>query len=158
MGGLIKILLDTSVYIPYINQGIAHPILEFREGAPVLYMSAVVMEELYAGAFDRTTQRLLDRVYRTFNKLGRMVTPDAGDWQRAGRIIASLGQKYGFEERYLSRVLNDTLIALSSRKIGATLFTKNRKDYLRIKEFVDFAIAPWRESLQRGIKACRRHP
>jgi hypothetical protein len=37
--------------------------------------------------------------------------------------------------------LNDILITLSARKIGATIFTKNQKDYLCIKEFVDFKIA-----------------
>jgi hypothetical protein len=78
MGGMFKAMLDTSVYVPYINQGMAHPVLEFGQGVPVLYMSAVVMEELYAGAFDKASQRLLDRIYTTFETLGRMVTP----WSR----------------------------------------------------------------------------
>jgi len=139
---ILKALPDTSVYIPYINRGISHPVLELRERVPVLYMSAVVMEELYAGAFDAPTIRLLDRMFMTFNKLGRMITPDASDWQRAGKIVASLGQKYGFEEIFLARLLNDILIALCARKVGALLFTKNQKDYERIKEYIDLKIAP----------------
>ena len=138
---VFKALLDTSVYIPYINQGIEHPILELRKKAPLLYMSAVVMEELYAGAMDRISNRLLDRIFSTFDKVDRMITPDGSDWQKAGKILAKMGKKYGFEEIHLSRLLNDILIALSARKIGATIFTRNQKDYLRIKEFVDFKIA-----------------
>lgn len=139
---VFKVLLDTSVYIPYINQGIEHPILELREKMPLFYMSVVVMEELYAGALDKASNRLLDRIFRTFDKVDRMITPDGSDWQKAGKILAKLGKKYGFEEIRLSRLLNDILIALSARKIGATIFTRNQKDYLRIKEFVDFKIAP----------------
>ena len=137
-----RALLDSSVYVPYINQGVAHPVLEFGEGAPLLYMSAVVMEEFYAGAFDGFTRQLLDRLFNTFRKTKRMITPDASEWQRAGKVLAIMGQKYGFEEIFLARLLNDILIALCARKAGAMLFTKNRKDYLRIKEYIDFKIAP----------------
>jgi predicted nucleic acid-binding protein len=139
---VFKALLDTSVYIPYINQGINHPVLESVEKAPVIYMSAVVMEELYAGALDGSTKRLLDRIFTSFRKLGRMVSPDASEWQRAGKIVATLSRKYGFEQIFLARLVNDILIALCARRVGAMLFTRNRKDYLRIREYIDFKIAP----------------
>ena len=139
---VFKALLDTSVYIPYINQGINHPVLESVGKAPVIYMSAVVMEELYAGAFDGSTKRLLDRIFTSFQKLGRMISPDASEWQRAGKIVATLSRKYGFEQIFLARLVNDILIALCARRVGAMLFTRNRKDYLRIREYIDFKIAP----------------
>lgn len=139
---VFKALLDTSIYIPYINQGITHPVLEFKARPPVLYMSAVVMEELYAGAFDDSTKRLLDRMFISFQKLGRMISPDASEWQRAGKMVAALGQKHGFEQIFLARLVNDILIALCARRVGAMLFTKNQKDYLRIREYIDFKIAP----------------
>jgi len=141
---VFKALLDTSVYIPYINQGMTHPALEFTARTSVLYMSAVVMEELYAGAFDGSTKRLLDRIFTGFQKLGRIISPDASEWQRAGRTVVAIGQKYGFEQIFLARLVNDILIALCARRVGAMLFTRNRKDYLRIREYVDFKIAPAR--------------
>jgi len=49
-----------------------------------------------------------------------------------------LGEKYGFEDKFLSKLLNDILIALSARRIGAFLVTLNLKDFLRIKEFLNF--------------------
>jgi len=138
---VFKALIDTSIYIPFINRAITHPVLKFGDMTPLLYMSAVVMEELYAGAFDKTSIRVLDRLFKTFDQLGRIVTPDYSDWQQAGKIIAKLGKKYGFEEVYLSHLLNDILIALSARRVGATLFTNNQKDYSRLREYVDFKIA-----------------
>jgi predicted nucleic acid-binding protein len=48
---------------------------------------------------------------------------------------------YGFEEKYLARIVNDILIALYARRIGATLVANNIKDFLRIREFVDYKLA-----------------
>lgn len=138
IGFPIKVIFDTSIYIPFINKGIAYPTAELNIEKPILYMSAVVIEELYAGAFDKISIKLLDRMYETFENLGRLVTPGASDWQKAGKVIAKLGNKYGFEDRFLSKVTNDVLIALSARRIGAVLVTNNTKDFLKVKEFVDF--------------------
>jgi len=136
-GSAVKVIPDTSVYIPFINKGIAYPVFEMKT-RPLLYMSAVVLEELYAGAFDKVSVKLLDRIYRTFKDTGRLIVPDADDWQKSGRIVAKLGEKYGFEDKFLSKLLNDILIALSARRIGAFLATLNLKDFLRIKEFLNF--------------------
>lgn len=133
---LVKVLLDSSIYIPFINQGISHPALEISEGIPLVYMSAVVMEELYAGALDPNTIRLLDKLFNTFDRLGRLITPLASDWQKAGKIIAKIGLKYGFEEVFLARLINDALIALSARRIGAIIYTKNLRDFRRIREYI----------------------
>jgi predicted nucleic acid-binding protein len=78
---VFKALIDTSIYIPFINRGMTHPVLKFRDRMPLLYMSTVVMEELYAGAFDKTSIRLLDRLFKTFDQLRRIVTPDSSGGQ-----------------------------------------------------------------------------
>jgi hypothetical protein len=136
---LTKVILDTSIYIPFINAGISYPVLELKY-KPLFYMSAVVIEELYAGAFDSISVRLLDRMYETFEDLGRIVVPEASDWQKTGKVVAKLGQKYGFEGKFLLKITNDVLIAFSARRVGAVVVTSNVKDFLRIKEFVDFKI------------------
>jgi predicted nucleic acid-binding protein len=135
-----KAICDTSVYIPFINQGIVHPVLSDKDVRPALYMSAVVMSELYAGAHDSQTIKLLDKLYQTFLNVGRLISPDNADWKKAGSIIANLRKKYGFESKYLAKLQNDILIACSARKIGAFIVSENKKDFLRIKEFVDFRI------------------
>ncbi len=136
----VKVVLDTSIYIPFINKGISHPILELEYKTPLLYMSVVVIEELYAGAHGNASIKLLDRAYKTFEDLGRLIVPGVADWQKTGKVVAKLGQKYGFEDSFLSRITNDVLIALSVRRIGAVVVTNNTRDFLRIKEFVDFKI------------------
>jgi len=139
-GSPVKVILDTSIYIPFINDGIENPVIDLRSRKPLSFLCAVVIEELYAGAHDKTSINLLDRLYETFNKIGRLIVPEAADWQRTGKVIAKLGNKYGFEEKFLSKITNDVLIALSARKIGAMIVTKNTMDFIRIKEFVDFKI------------------
>ena len=135
-----KVICDTSVYIPFINQGIARPVLSDETAAPLLYMSSVVLLELYAGAHDSQSIKLLDKLYHTFQSVGRFVVPDSGVWRQTGIIIQRLKKKYGFEARYLSHIQNDILIACSARKIGAFVATENGKDFQRIKEFLDFRL------------------
>lgn len=134
----IKAILDTSVLIPFINQRIAHPVLSIDIGKPLLHLSAVVLAELYAGALDIRTIKLLDKLYKTFHDVNRIIIPYSSDWQTAGKIIAKLGGKYGYEDRFLSKIQNDVLIALSARQVGAFVVTNNTKDFLRIKEFLNF--------------------
>lgn len=136
----LRAVCDTSVYIPFINQGIAHPVFSEKSFSPVLYMSAVVLSELYAGAHDKLSIKLLDKLYRTFQDVGRLIAPVDSDWRQTGSIVAKLRKKYGFEARYLTRIQNDILIACSARRIGAFVVTQNEKDFLRILEFVDFRI------------------
>lgn len=116
------------------------PNTELPIGKPLLCMSAVVIEELYAGAFDKVSIKLLDRMYKTFETVGWFIVPDSSDWQRAGKIIAKLGKKYGFEDIFLTRITNDVLISLSARRIGAIVVTSNIKDFLKINEFVDIKV------------------
>ncbi len=136
----LKVICDTSVYIPFINQGIAHPVFSYESVSPVLYMSSVVLSELYSGAHDTRSIKLLDKLYHTFRNVNRLIAPDDSDWRQTGSIIARLKKKYGFETKYLARIQNNILIACSARKIGAFIVTQNEKDFRRIKEFIDFRI------------------
>jgi hypothetical protein len=135
-----KVIVDTSVYISFINQGTAYPTLDVEEGAPLFYLSAVVLAELYAGAWNNSSIKLLDDLYDLYEKKGRLVVPAARDWQKTGKVAAQLGRKYGFEEKYVVGITHDILIALSARQVGAAVVTHNVKDFLRIKEWVDFKV------------------
>ncbi len=139
-GSPAKVIFDTSIYIPFLNKGTTNPLPDLADIKPILYMSSVVIEELYAGAFDAKTIKLIDKVYATFRNLNRLVVPDEADWQKTGKVVARLGAKYGFESKYLTRIQNDILISLTARRIGAVVITNNTRDFMRIKEFVDFRI------------------
>jgi tRNA(fMet)-specific endonuclease VapC len=134
----VKALLDTSVYLSFLRKdGEIHD-LTFLRRPTLLYLSSVVFAELYAGARDRATVRLLERLYRTFDRLNRVIAPDQQVWLEAARVLNRFGIRYGFEARGLARLSHDTLIALTARKIGAIVFTQNREDFERIREIRDF--------------------
>jgi predicted nucleic acid-binding protein len=55
----VKAILDTSVYLPFLRRGGHFLDLAFLRRPTLLYLSNVVFAELYAGARDRMTVRLL---------------------------------------------------------------------------------------------------
>lgn len=132
-----KIILDTSVYIPMLRSG-KGPGSVIDAVDSVIYLSAVVMQELYAGAVDGNTLDFLNDLCVTFQKNGRIITPCKEDWFAAGSILSRMGQKHGFETIKKGRLVNDVLIAISCGKIDAVLLTQNRKDFQRIQEFLKF--------------------
>lgn len=140
-----KAILDTSVYLSFLRKdGEIHD-LRFLLRPTLLYMSSVVFAELYAGAKDRSTIRSLERLYRTFDRLDRAVTPDKQVWFEAAQLLQQLGLRHGFEATGLARLSHDVLIALTARKIGAVVFTLNRRDFERIRELRYFQLRVYEE-------------
>jgi len=140
-----KAILDSSIYLPFLRRGDEIHDFEFLLRPTLLYMSSVVFAELYAGAKDRFTLRRLERVYHTFDRLDRMVPPDKQVWFEAGQVLRQFGLRHGFEARGLVRLTHDVLIALRARKIGAVVFTGNRRDFERIREIRDFQLRLYEE-------------
>ena len=133
-----RILLDTSVYIKSLRLR-DERMIQTRTVVPgtALWLSAVVLEELYAGAHEGSV-RTLERLERDFSGARRVLTPNLGDWIAAGRILAKIGTKYGFDQIGRTRLTNDTLIAVSSARTGTRVLTANPKDFERIGEFRQF--------------------
>jgi len=131
----MRILYDSSVYIGALRgDPQARLLLERWQRKAPLWVSAVVLEELYAGA-DRAAAKLIDKLVADFERAGRVVTPTLSDWTETGQILERIGSKYGFESKGLARLTNDTLIATSARRQGITVLTANARDFARIAEF-----------------------
>ena len=131
-------LLDSSVYISGLRRG-NEAVLALRRWsveAP-LWLSAVVLEELYAGASGRV-RHSLERMEREFDRMKRILVPNLGDWTEAGRVLARLAAKYGYEKIGQGRLANDALIAMSAARMGATVITANERDFARLAEFRSF--------------------
>jgi len=131
-------LFDSSIYISGMRQG-DDAILSLRRfsvDAP-LWLSAVVLEELYAGASDRVRQ-VVERLERDFDRVKRILVPNLGDWTQAGRILARVAAKYHYENIGLGRLTNDALIAMSAARMGITVITANEQDFRRLAEFRSF--------------------
>jgi predicted nucleic acid-binding protein len=77
-------LLDSSVYISAMRRNDAQVLALRRSSVDApLWLSAVVLEELYAGASGRV-QRSLERMERDFDRMKRILIPNLGDWTETG--------------------------------------------------------------------------
>jgi predicted nucleic acid-binding protein len=143
-----KFVLDTNLYIGAIRDPDKEEALDafLERSAPVTFMSAVVIQELRAGAVTDTAARALDRgIFGVFERRGRVLGPSVNVFKDCGRILAALFRQDGvaFKDRPRSLV-NDILIAGTCRESGMTLITDDG-DFKIIRPFIrgfNF-MAPW---------------
>jgi predicted nucleic acid-binding protein len=131
-------LLDSSVYISKMRRG-DRAVLELRRSSvdTPLWLSAVVLEELYAGASGRVLHSL-ERMEREFDRMKRILVPNLGDWTETGRVLSRLASKYGYEKIGQGRLANDALIAMSAARMGFRVITTNERDFGKLAEFREF--------------------
>ena len=107
------------------------------DSGSVVWLSAVVLEELYAGARGRG-QHVVERLERDFDRAKRVLVPSLGDWTEAGRVLSRLAAKYDYEQIGQGRLTNDALIAMSAGRLGIRVITANHRDFGRLAEFRSF--------------------
>ena len=132
-------LLDSTVYIAALRRGEEGAVaLDAFTANFTLWLSAVVLQELYAGA--RTTDLLnVELLEQRFSAISRIFVPDLDDWTEAGKMLAMVGAKYGYEAIGRSRLTNDALIAASAARAGVRVITENVRDFSRLAEFHRFS-------------------
>lgn len=132
------VLFDSSIYITALRTGdeAALALRRLAANAPV-WLSSVVLEELYAGAAPRG-RHVLERLERDFEKARRILVPNLNDWTQAGKVLARLAAKYDYEHIEQGRLTNDALIAMSAGRSGITVITTNARDFIRLAEFRPF--------------------
>lgn len=132
------IIVDTNVYIDWINDGAYEEV--FLQSGVVSYMSAVVLMELAAGASSPQDRGLVRGLHATFRRLRRLVAPSAAVFTDAGEVLCRLRAERGFTLSASNTIVNDVLIALSARSIGATVVTQNERDYKAIQAMRPFKV------------------
>ena len=136
-----KLLFDTNVYIEAIQRGpVAAVYALLLTTIPRTDMSAVVVQDLYAGALDTFGERLVARFVHQTERTGRLVTPTYRDWREAGRVLARMNRQEPAQRTRLARLVNDVLLAMSAIQIGATLYTFNRDDFTLIARYKRFSV------------------
>ena len=143
-----KYTLDTQLFINSFRNPKANEAIQrfHRAFAPFEYLSAIVIQELRAGATTAAAVRDLDRyIVRPFEKRRRIVTPTAAAWVRAGEVLADLRKAEGLNLKRMPRSFgNDVLLAASCRETGLVLVTENVADFERIAKHMDFDfVPPW---------------
>jgi predicted nucleic acid-binding protein len=132
------VLFDSTIYISALRSG-DYGILSLKrlESGAVVWLSAVVLEELYAGAWGRSRDSV-ERIERDFDGVKRILVPNLSDWTDAGDVLGQLALKYGYEEIGQGRLANDALIAMSAGRMGMRILTANARDFRRLAEFRTF--------------------
>lgn len=130
------VIFDTSVFIAYKPQPADFP-AGFR-------MSAVVLQELTAGAVDKTEVQAWNTVRILHEKENTLLVPTGEDWWLAGKSLNSLlrglkskarGKTPRLHPDEKQRLIRDVLIARTAKRASALLVTNNVADFLLIKPF-----------------------
>lgn len=144
----MKFALDTNVLVDaFRDEAFAARLSAFLERAlPTTFLSAVVVQELAAGARTREQVRELESaVFAPFERRGRVFAPSAGAFRASGRLLAELAEREGWETVLSNPSLaNDALLATSCRERGITLITSDG-DFDRFGPFLGKwrHVRPW---------------
>jgi predicted nucleic acid-binding protein len=142
----VKYALDTDIFIDgFRNEEAQTDVFVFLNRAlPFTYLSAVVMQELAAGARTADAARDVQRgVFEPFERRQRVFAPSSAAFAESGRVLAAVAAREGWQllDKEPS-LLNDALIAVSCRERGITLITRDG-DFRRLVPFVKgFRYAP----------------
>lgn len=141
-----KYALDTNLFVRSFRVAAATEAIQrfHRAFGPFEYLSAIVVQELRAGATSRPATRALDQhIIRPFARVGRIFAPSVSAWERSGDLLAALRLREGVDLRRMRRSFaNDVLLAASCREQGIVLVTDNARDFERIGKYLDFAFTP----------------
>lgn len=125
-----KVLLDTNVLIDFLRAGMHADWVLGGHGNVVRFISAVVLLELRLGADTPKRKKAVDRIQQAFH-VGRTLGLTPSILDHAGRLFRAM---YGHASGLTDRLgpMNDVLIALTAREIGATVLTNNLLEFRRI--------------------------
>jgi predicted nucleic acid-binding protein len=131
-------LFDSSVYITALRTS-GDAVLSLRRvaGGEPVWLSSVVLEELYAGVVARN-RLVVERLEHDFHGVGRILVPNLSDWTQTGKVLARLAAKYDYKQIGKGRLTNDALIAMSAGRTGITVVTANSRDFSKLAEFRPF--------------------
>lgn len=113
------------------------------------FMSAVVLQELTAGAKDAAAVRAYEQFRKHYESMDRLLVPTGEDWWLAGKVLNSLhrglrshkrGHVTAISKGEQQRILRDVLIALTARRAGTTVVTENISDFEKIRNFCNVRI------------------
>jgi predicted nucleic acid-binding protein len=125
-----KVLLDTNVFIDYLRTDLYADWIFGGVNNIIRFLSSVVLMELRIGADSVRRQRAVDRIEAAF-PTSRLIAPLPLLFDQAGRLFRTLhGDGSGLDDRL--GPVNDLLIALTARQIGATVLTSNVEEFRQI--------------------------
>lgn len=117
------LLLDTTVLIAALRDPARMVSLRRMVATQRCSLTAVIIAELYAGSRSRAQQAAVAQLIAVFARFARILTPTAGEWETAGRLIAHARWARGAMEP--RDHFADVLIAQVADRLGAAILTAN---------------------------------
>lgn len=142
------VVFDTNIWIAYKPTKLPKN----------LVMSAVVLQELVAGALDGTVLKSLEGSRKQYEKEDRLLVPTGEDWYRAGKLLNSFlhnlkpqsgGKTPRLHPNKIQQMFRDTLIAVSVSRTHALLVTNNVSDFKAIQRYGKLRIQSGRDFFAR---------
>ncbi len=135
------IVYDTTVYVAAIREGILGATFRMLiDSLPRTYLASVVSGELRAGARTESARRAVEQFTRVAQRVGRIVTPSAAAWERAGDVLGKVRRDEPQLRPRIALLWNDVLIALSARQVGAAVVTHNARDFELLRRYIRFEL------------------
>lgn len=135
-----KAIYDTSVYIHAIRDRTYYGVIlpHFSRTLPATYFCGVVAQELRAGCLTPAASARVEALIQPFKRTGRLVTPTFSDWEEAGKILAQMLRAQPHLRDKLPKLVNDALIALCGKRLGAVVYTANQQDFALLRQYKRF--------------------
>jgi predicted nucleic acid-binding protein len=139
-------VLDTSVLIHVIRAPSTWPAFEQDLLTGRLWLSSVVVAELYAGTRSRQEALQVEHVAAAMRRIGRLLTPTHDEWAQAGRLMARCIRLQG--ELRPRDHLADLLILLSAARLNGAVLTLSVRHCeawtrLAVRAGLDVVVSPY---------------
>ena len=140
-----RFIFDTNIYIQCMldREFSSRNEAEYRRKIPFTFFCSVVVQELLLGCIHDLALKKVQAFYKPFERVSRTISPIFHDWEEAGTIGRKIVKKYPSFKTKRFALINDILIALCCRRIGATLITNNSKDFQVISSVKPIRFEAW---------------
>lgn len=136
-----KVLLDTSILIPFYNQGrFSDKLLAYTANALISFCS-VSINEFIRGAHNSTSKEIISGLLEIAGN--STVNPSLKQWIECGKISEKILKQKRRNKNNVLLLQNDILIALCTRDENLILVTADQADFRLIQNYVDVSIEYW---------------
>ena len=130
-----KIIIDTNIYIDIFNSSL-HENLR-NPFQYIVFLAPPVLHELWMGAKGKREVNHLTAFQNAFIKLNRLIIPTVATLVLIGRACHQLRTQGNLDPVH-PKHYNDISIAALARQIGATVVTRNIRNFKVIQDAIDF--------------------
>ena len=140
-----RYIFDANIYIQCMQDrkfALRHE-AEYTRRIPLTFFCSVVVQELLLGCTHDLAMKRVQAFYKPFERVNRIISPLYQDWEETGIIGRKIIRKYPSLKTKRFALINDILIGLCCRRVGATLVTKNSKDFRIISAIKPIRFEAW---------------